>query len=149
MSAFNQMNSYLRFCIDYAHDHEIRGRLFSQRFTHPVEFTDLSDLGLFLEEVFDLQKYPQAFQSARTIVKHKSDMSCVVTVPGDGMAPSVVREAHGTVATFDIVVTSRRSSSWQGSVDWLSGEGSQTFSSYLTLMHLIHDRLFPKNTRTT
>ena len=64
MSAFNQMNSYLRFCIDYAHGHEVRGRLFSQRFTQPVEFTDLADLGLFLEEVFDVQKYPQAFQSA-------------------------------------------------------------------------------------
>lgn len=149
MSAFNQMNSYLRFCIDYAHGHEVRGRLFSQRFTQPVEFTDLADLGLFLEEVFDVQKYPQAFQSARTIVKHKSDLSCVVTDPNDGMASSVVREAHGSVTTFDIVVTSRRRSTWQGSINWLSGEEAHSFSSYLTLMHLIHHRLFPESIRVT
>ena len=144
MSAFNHMNSYLRFCVNYAHDQEVRGKVFSQRFTHPVEFSDLGNLVLFLEEVFDLQNYPQAFQSTRTIVESKTDLSRVAKEPSDGMTPPVVRAARGSVATFDVLVTSRRSSSWQGSVTWLSDGESQSFSSYLELMHLIHDRLFPK-----
>ena len=143
MSAFNHMNSYLRFCINYACDQEVAGRIFSQRFLHPVEFSDLGNLVLFLEEVFDLQNYPQAFQSTRTIVESKTDLSAAAKEPGEGMTPPVVRAARGTVATFDVLVTSRRSSSWQGSVDWLDGGQRQEFSSYLELMHLINDRLFP------
>ena len=142
MSAFNHMNSYLRFCVNHAHDQEVRGKVFSQRFTHPVEFSDLGNLVLFLEEVFDLQNYPQAFQSTRTIVESKTDLSRVAKEPSDGMTPPVVRAARGSVATFDVLVTSRRSSSWQGSVDWLDGGERQEFSSFLELMRLVDDRLF-------
>jgi len=145
MSAFNHMNSYLRFCINHARDQEVGGKIFSQRFLHPVEFTDLGDLVLFLEEVFDFQNYPQAFQSTRTIVESKTDLSLAAKEPGDGMTPPVIHAARGSVATFDVLVTSRRSSSWQGSVDWLDGSERQEFSSYLGLMHMINDRLFPGN----
>lgn len=147
MAAFNHMNSYLRFCIDRACDHEVGGRVFSQRFLHPVDFTDLGNLVLFLEDVFDYQNYPQAFQSTRIIVESKSDLSLAAEEPGAGMTPPVVRAAHGSVATFDVLVVSRRSSSWQGSVDWLDGSERQEFSSYLELMHLINDRLFPDSAK--
>ena len=51
MSAFNHMNSYLRFCINRVKDQQISGKLFSQRFIRPVEFSDMGSLSLFLEEV--------------------------------------------------------------------------------------------------
>ena len=144
MSAFNHMNSYLRFCINHACDHEVAGKVFSQRFLHPVEFTDLGNLVLFLEKVFDFQNYPQAFQSTRTIVENKSDLTQVAKDPGDGLTPSVVRAARGNAATFDVLVVSRRSSSWQGTVDWLDSGERQEFSSYLELLHLIDERVSGK-----
>ena len=142
MSVFNHMNSYLRFCINHAKDQEISGKIFSQRFTHPVEFNDLGTLILFLEEVFDRQSFPQAFQSTRTIVASEHDLSLMAETPSDGMTPPVVRAARGAVTTFDVLVVSRRSSSWQGSVDWLDGGERQEFESFLALSHMIDKRLF-------
>lgn len=143
MSAFNHMNSYLRFCVNAAQEHRISGKLFSQRLIHPLEFHDLGSLILFLEEVFDRQNYPQAFQNTRTLIPAASDMSLVAETPAQGMTPAVVRAARGTVTTFDVLVTSRRNSSWQGSVDWLDGGSRQEFTSFLALMRMIDERLFP------
>ena len=144
MSAFNHMNSYLRFCINRVKDQQISGKLFSQRFIRPVEFSDMGSLSLFLEEVFDHQNFPQAFQSTRTFVESEMDMSNVAEEPGRGMSPAIVRAARGAVATFDVLVVSRRSSSWQGSVDWMDGSERQEFESFLELMQMINERLFAK-----
>ena len=145
MPVFNHMNSTLRICVDDASQQTLRGRVFSQRFLHPLKFSDMGSLCLYLEDVFDTQKFPQAFQQARTIVPCSNDMSIVAPEPGDGMTPAVVRAARGAVATFEILVISRRSSTWQGSVDWLDGSDRQEFSSYLELMRMIDDRLFVKS----
>ena len=144
MSAFNHMNSYLRFCVNEAKSQQIQGKVFSQRFIRPVEFSDLGSMILFLEEVFDRQNFPQAFQSTRTFVISEKDMSNVAEEPGQGMTPAVVRAARGAVATFDVLVASRRSSSWQGYVEWLDNGERQEFESFLELTHLIDQRLFAK-----
>ena len=145
MSAFNHMNSYLRFCVNHAKDQQISGKIFSQRFLRPLDFSDLGNLALFLEKVFDQQKFPQAFQSTRTFVVSEKDMSNVAEEPSQGMTPAVVRAARGAVATFDVLVVSRRSSSWQGSVDWLDGSERQEFESFLELTHMIDRHLAAKS----
>lgn len=142
MPAFNHMNSYLRFCINDARDHRFSGKLFSQRLLHPLEFNDLGSLVLFLEEVFDRQGFPQAFQSTRTFIASPSDLSLAAEDPSQGMSPAIVRAARGAVATFDVLVVSRRASSWQGSVDWLDGGERQEFASFLELAHMIDRKLF-------
>ncbi len=146
MSAFNHMNSALRLCVDSVDDHIIQGRVFSQRFIRPLKFADLGSLVLYLEDVFDEQNFPQAFQQARTFAPYSNDMSIVASEPGDGMTPAVVRAARGAVATFEVLVISRRSSSWQGSVDWLDGGDRQEFGSYLELLQMIEQKLFRKTT---
>ena len=146
MSAFNHMNSSLRLCIDSVDDHVLQGRVFSQRFLQPLKFSDLGNLVLYLEDVFDEQDFPQAFQRSRTFAPYNSDMSIVAPDPSSGMTPAVVGAARGAVATFDVLVISRRSSSWQGSVDWLDGSARQEFVSYLELLRMINERLFLKKT---
>ena len=145
MPAFNHMNSALRFCVDGVEQQTLSGRVFSQRFIHPLKFGDMGSLCLYLEDVFDQQNFPQAFQQSRTIVSCNSDMSIVAPEPGEGMTPAVVRAARGAVATFEVLVVSRRSSTWQGSVDWLDGSDRQEFVSYLELMRMIEDRLSGKS----
>ena len=144
MSAFNHMNSTLRFCVDGTEQQTLRGRVFSQRFLHPLKFNDMGSLVLYLEDVFDEQNFPQAFQQSRTIISCSNDMSIVAPEPSDGMTPAVVRAARGAIATFEVLVISRRSSTWQGSVDWLDGSDRQEFSSYLELLRMIDDRLSGK-----
>lgn len=145
MTVFNHMNSALRFCVDGVEQQTPRGRVFSQRFLHPLKFNDLGSLCLYLEDVFDAQNFPQAFQQSRTIVSCSSDMSIVAPEPSEGMTPAVVRAARGAVATFEVLVVSRRSSTWQGSVDWLDGSDRQEFTSYLELVRMIDDRLSGKS----
>ena len=144
MPAFNHMNSYLRFCIDSIRDQQIAGKLFSQRFFSPVAFSDLGSVALFLDEVFDQQNFPQAFQRNRTFLAGESDLSNVVDEPGQGMTPAVVCAARGRVVTFDVLVVSRRSSSWQGTVSWLDENNRQEFHSFLELMRMINTRLLTR-----
>ena len=141
MPAFNHMNSYLRFCIDAVQDQQVSGKVFSQRFFSPVEFSDLSSAALFLDEVFDRQNFPQAFQRTRTFMAGESDLSNVVDEPGQGMTPAAVCAARGRITTFDILVVSRRSSSWQGTLNWLDGGKDETFHSFLELIRMIDTRL--------
>ena len=141
MPAFNHINSYLRFCIHGVQDHRISGKVLSQRLTHPLEFNDLGNLLLVLEDIFDYQGFPKAFQSTRTFMDSSSDLSMAAEDPSQGISPAVIRASRGKVATFDVLVVSRRSSSWQGSVDWLDGGERQEFVSLLELVHMIDERL--------
>lgn len=141
MPVFNYMNSYLRFCVDSVQDQQVVGKVFSQRFFSPVAFSDLGSVALFLDEVFDRQRFPQAFQRNRTFMAGEGDLSNVVDEPGQGMTSAVVCAARGRVSTFDVLVLSRRSSSWQGTVHWLDEDTEETFHSFLELIRMIDSRL--------
>ena len=144
MPGFNHLNSSLRFCVDSARDHCYGGRVFSQRLTEPVEFSDIGMLALRLEELFDQQNYPQAFQRSRVFLRSGSEMNIAAADVDSGMSRESVKQASGAVATFEVVVISRRSSSWQGTVDWLDGAEPVEFASDLELLRLIDEHISGK-----
>ena len=141
MKELNLNNSTLRICVDRVAHRAVGGRVFSCRLAEPVVFRDLSSLSLSLEQLFDEQDLPQAFQRARNFLRTEQNESGGVSAAQEGMSEEQMSAQHGEITTMEVLVTSRRSSTWQGTVDWLDGSEQQQFSGYLELLHLIDRRL--------
>lgn len=142
MTEAYRTNPALRICVDRLHQGAIEGRVFSSRLTAPLVFTDWSNLVLRLERIFDQQKLPQAFQGARTFLYDVHGMENIAS--GDtaaGMSMELVRAQYGQLSTFDMVVVTRRYSSWQGWVDWLDGSVRQPFTGVLELLHIMEEKV--------
>ena len=142
MNDFTHDNSALRICVDGESDHAVFGRVFSRRLVEVIEFTDFSSLFLRLDQLFDRQDFPQAFQRTRVIVRDTFLQDAVAAVDvSAGMSEEMVSAQRGAIATFDLRVISRRSATWQGSVDWLDGSEKQEFFSSLELLRLVDKKL--------
>ena len=137
MSGFNLNNSSLRICVDRFAGGNASGRVFSQRFVQPIIFTDLSTLALQLDAIFDRQHFPLAFQRSRTFLHSEADSSAAADNPTLGLSDEFVAAQHGALATFDVLVSSRRSSTWQGSFSLPGCDIRQEFSSFLELLRLV------------
>lgn len=142
MTEAYRANPALRICVDRLHQGAMQGRVFSSRLTAPLVFTDWSNLALRLERIFDQQKLPQAFQGARTFlcgIHEAEDIASGDTA--EGMSMELVRAQYGQLITFDMVVVTRRYSSWQGWVDWLDGSARQPFTGFLELLHIMEEKV--------
>lgn len=144
MSGFNQNNATLRVCIDRIDGRAVSGRVLSRRLTRPYFFPDLNNFVLQMEVVFDAQNFPQAFHRSRTFLRNEKETSLAAADPSCGMSEEEVCAGRGEVATIELRVTSRRNSTWQGTVNWLDSNTIQEFSSYLELMHIADEKLFGK-----
>ena len=144
MTELNLNNSALRICVDRVAHRAVGGRVFGRRLSEPVTFDDMSSLSLVLEQLFDEQELPQAFQRTRTFLREEENESVGVSAAQDGMSEETVSAQRGEIATLEVLVISRRSSTWQGVVDWLDGSERQEFSGYLELLHLIDRRISGK-----
>ncbi len=135
-------NTALRICVDRLHQGTMEGRVFSGRLTAPLVFADWSSLALRLERIFDCQKLPQSFQSPRTFLRdtHWGE-DVAIGDTAEGMSEELVSTQYGQLATFEVVVITRRYSSWQGWVDWLDGSARQPFAGYLELLHLMEEKV--------
>ena len=65
-SNLSSPSAFLRVCVDQSDGSRISGRVYSQRLTHPMAFSDIGSLVLRLDEVLEKQNFPQAFQRSRT-----------------------------------------------------------------------------------
>ena len=141
MNQFNQNNTVLRVCIDQEKNRSFLGRVFSQRFSQPVSFSDIGGFLLQLDEILDMQNFPQAFQRTRSFQPLSPLSNVAVEVPGQGLSAQAVSQARGELFTCEVQIVTRRNASWQGVIDWLDGEQPQPFSSALELIQLIDGRV--------
>lgn len=134
----NHYEAVLRICVDELGEGGIRGRVVSRRLTEPMPFSDVGHLLLQLEEVFDRQNFPQAFERRRTFGARQEESSLpLAQTLEQGMDPEEVARAAGQVTTFDLYVITRRNTTWQGFVDWLDGSPRIHYKSVLELLKLI------------
>lgn len=141
MTEFNLNNSSLRICVDRVNGSAAAGRVYACRLTAPILFEDISSLALRLDRVFDQQNFPQAFQNSRTFLRENDWEESAVSDLSEGMNEEMVNAQYGAIATFEILMVSRRNSSWQGMIDWLDGGERQSFYGYLELLRLVSERL--------
>lgn len=140
MAGFNHNNSSLRVCVDRIQGQTVGGRVYSRRLTEPLAFSDMSGLALRLEDVFDRQRFPQAFLRSRTFLPGETEEGIAAAEPSQGMSDEMVLAQRGELATFEVLVISRRNASWQGFVEWTDSGERQKFASFLELLRLLKQR---------
>ena len=138
-SNLNSPSAALRVCVDQSDNGRISGKVYSQRLTRPMAFSDMGSLILRLDEVLEKQNFPQASQHSRPFREHESNVPASAD-PSEGIPLEEVEQASGALATFTLYVMSRRNASWQGLVDWMDGSPRQQFASALELIRLAEDR---------
>lgn len=145
MIKFDHHNAMLRICLDKQESGHPVGQVFSQRLSAPLTFSDVGSLILQLDEILDVQDFPQAFQQTRTFLPKGHTPSLAVEAPGQGLSAQEVEQARGALFTCDVFVISRRNSSWQGFVVWADSGERQSYSSALELIRLLDLRLLEQD----
>lgn len=136
----NHRNTFLRICVDDVEGRRISGRIYSHSLSQPLFFTDMSNLLLQAENILDVQGFPKAFQRKRTF--GNADGTC--PVPENSFPPMPIEEieqARGKNTTFTLYIHSWLNTTWQGRIEWMSGE-SMDFNSALECIFLVDQVIF-------
>lgn len=131
----------IHLCIDRYDGYQISGRAYTPTLDYYIDFADLNELFLKLDHVFDKNGNPVASQSMRSFQKPEKAGKYQAS-------PKVVKDymellgESGKELNVDIVVKSRRKSSWQGILFYQ--EEGVAFDTILELIHKILE-LFAKD----
>lgn len=134
---FNSKSSVLRICIDSIHNNCISGSISGQRLSSPIYFSDINDFIVQIDALFDIQKFPKAFQKIRSFT-NKRLPSVPATLTTEEMKTQTNSDPLlGKHITFLLNISSRQNASWQGVVDWMDGNENQHFKSTLEFIRLL------------
>ncbi|MPM23693.1 hypothetical protein SDC9_70167 [bioreactor metagenome] len=110
-----------------------------------MQFSDLGNLVLRMDEIMDARNYPQAYQRSRTFLTRKKKAGELMAENEEtGIPAREVEAARGKLGAFSVAVFSRRSSCWQGMVDWLDGAPREEFESILIFLRKVDERFAGK-----
>lgn len=127
----------LRICLDEYKNGTISGRIYTKFRKEPSEFANLGEILMKGEEIFDMAGYPMAFQQRRTFsnkLEEKRRKGRPVTCV---LCDRELGEQKGRLKTLDVVVNSRRHSSWQGVLLGSDGNLIGNFVSELELLKML------------
>ena len=102
----------IRLCVD-GYSEDLTGRAYSKLLLVPLFFSGCVGVLLSMDELFDRVGYPQAFQARRSF-HSLGKLKGSIHIPSRVMDDEEMEKQSGSRRTFDIVVQSRRQSSWQG-----------------------------------
>ena len=136
----DHQNGVLRICVDRLEGNRAGGRVFSQRLTAPMSFSDLGGLLLQLEAQLGRQNFPQAFQRMRSFTSEAPEYPAGL-LPTGAMWAGTVAEAKGEKATFVVRILTRQNATWQGVLEWLERGQRNNFSSDLEFLKLLEQDL--------
>lgn len=132
MAMYYALNSF-RLCIDRIEDNLCIGRVYTPLSSTALIFKDLTNMVLLVDEVFDKSNYPCAYQNKRSfkesnILEKKAEVKFEIE--------KLIKE-RGEAATFDIIVTSRQHTCWQGIIKNIDGKILNSFKSELNLIDFL------------
>lgn len=129
---YYSLNSF-RLCIDECHNNVHCGRIYTPLNEKPIFFRDLTHMVLLMDEVFDQNDYPKAYQNKRSFLEVEIEkQKPEIKYPIEQLLKEV-----GTIASFDILVVTRQHTSWQGMIKNIDGEIIDHFDSDLDLIEMI------------
>ncbi|MGE4215208.1 MAG: hypothetical protein AB7E42_10605 [Anaerotignaceae bacterium] len=126
-------------CVNDVVDGNANGKFYHCYSKQPVHFTDICNLVLKLEDLFDEINFPEASTKIRNFLKNKTQT--VGEELEKHMTPKEVTDQKGSKATFVVHVQYRQNSTWQGNVIWADKNITKNFRSALELLKLMDQAL--------
>lgn len=124
-----------RVCVD-SRENDIRGLVYSPLEEHPISYNGLNELMLKMDKVFDSKGYPQAFQEKRSFLRQIPRQSSYHGVPKVLPEAQDIFKKEGKFFTVDVVVESRRNTSWQGYMQNTDGTKIGEFKGDIELLEM-------------
>lgn len=124
-----------RICIDEYRDGEMGGRIYNHYYGEPIGFENVMQLLKKLEAMFDRFGCPQRTLKQRNFPGKPPKP--VKLAEQKGQAGFMPQEDMGKIATFYVKVMFRKNASWQGNVQWVDAEETQSFRSVFELLMLL------------
>ena len=125
----------IRLCIDEDGD-GLRGRAYNKMLLAPLLFVEYSEMLLRMDDLFETVGYPQAFHARRTFCG-PGKLRGSICMPERMMEDREMNKQRGSRHTFDIIVQSRRQSSWQGLLMGPDRTSVKKFRSEMDLLECI------------
>ena len=127
-----------RICVD-TEEQDMAGRIYSLLVPEVITYSGWNELFLKMDAVFDQVVYPQAFQEKRSFTGGTKAASYQGS-PKLLQPYEAVTHERGLLWTVDVVVISRRDTSWQGIVYDLDRQELGQFDGELGLMKILEQR---------
>ena len=123
----------LRICVD-AGGEDVTGRVYTPLLEDGMAFAGLQEMFLKADRIFDKAGYPEAMQQKRTFKKQKENGGTYHGLPEPVMSAEEILAQTGKEATFDVVVNSRKNTTWQGVFFKNGKEDTHRFESEMELI---------------
>lgn len=126
-------------CIDTYDHYSITGRCYNNTIKNVITFKDINYLFIEVDKIFDANGNPMSSQVKRSFNKNEPGQGTYKHRPPMVVSYEEFLKESGDVDTFDVVVKSRRASSWQGYV-FHAGK-SYKFDEILEMMKIVYELL--------
>lgn len=125
-------------CIDKYDDYQIEGRAYNNTIESPIHFSDIHEIVLRFDDIFNKNGNPLSSSIKRSFT-HTEEIGRYQNKPKTLCSYEVLEQYQGKIMDFDIVVKSRRQSTWQGSL-FFDGE-ELAFMDILDMFKMIDQQI--------
>lgn len=120
----------IRVCID-GREPEVSGRLVGITLENEYKFNNKEELMIAINEAYSFIGQPQPILQARSFSENAKTYTGYIGSPIRYHSNHEIHEKHGTLETYDLVMTSRKHAEWQGI--WKNTD-AEVISSFETML---------------
>ncbi|MEG0365256.1 MAG: hypothetical protein RR585_00365 [Coprobacillus sp.] len=130
-SAFNMIH----LCIDEYTEYSMKGRAYNNTIKEVVEFNDIQELFLKLDDIFDKNGNPFSSEEKRSFKKEITKETVYQNKPETLKEYHEFLEFDGILGSLDFVVKTRLYSNWQGIIFY--NDQQESFNDVVDLIEKI------------
>lgn len=134
MERYYPLNSF-RLCIDSYENDRLSAFIYSPIADEKIVVNDFTKMVLDIDHYFESYDYPKAYQQKRSFGDDKVIIETDKTKIKYPINEIICKQ--GQKVTFDIIVTSRQHTNWQGIVKNIDGDIVYRFNSELLLIDFL------------
>ena len=127
-------------CVDHRNGCELQGRLYHRFSAEPVDYTDLGQMTLLMERLYDDLRFPFSGTNERSFSESESKLQ-TRQERKEQMSDDKLLQKHGDIGTFIVRVQHRQNSSWQGRITWMEEDKTICFRSVWEMVKLIESAM--------
>ncbi len=127
-------------CINGRNESSYSGEIFHHYSEKPEPFTDLSQMTLRMEHLFDELNYPFPGTTDRNFITRGKEYRPQQERTID-MTDEELLQKHGDIGTFIIRVQHRQNSTWQGRITWMEEDKTVKFRSVWEMIKLMENAM--------